>query len=153
MTKSNYPYRNLEDAWKETADGIELKYPIFHHDLSIPNDPKIKSTIEEVIGDIDFWGWEVNEEVRIVDSTGKVFFSKFENTEDKIIFIIPFTRHSGVVPGELERTLEVSEVKTIMISGIENNEVRIKENISELKLKINSLGSIEEILKTCSKYF
>lgn len=153
MTKSSYPYRNPEDAWKVTADGIELKYPIFYHDPLIPDDPVIKSSIKEVVGDIDFWGWKRNEQDRIVDSTGKVFISKFEETEEKMLFVIAVIRHSGVFPGELERVMELSEVKTIMTSGIDNNEVRINENINELKSKINSLDSIEEILNTCSKYF
>lgn len=153
MTKSSYPYRNPEDAWSVTKEGIELKYPIFHHDPSIPDDPIIKSSIKEVIGDVDFWGWKGNEDDRIVDSTGKVFVAKFEETEGKILFVIPITRQSGVFPGEVERTMEISEVKAIMVSGINTNEIRIKENISELKSKINSMTSIEEILRTCSKYF
>jgi hypothetical protein len=41
--------------------------------------------------------------------------------------------------------MDLSEVKEIMISGIDHNETRIKENINELKLKINSMDSIEEM--------
>jgi hypothetical protein len=153
MKKSSYPYREPAEAWKVNEDGIELKYPIFHHDLSIPDDPIIKATIKEVLGDVDFWGWKGNEDDRIVDSTGKVFFTKFEETEGKMLFFIPVTRQSGVFPGGLERIMDLTEVKTIMTAGIDNNEVRIKENINELKSKINSLDSIEEILRVCSKYF
>ena len=153
MTKTSYPYRHPEDAWKVTSEGIELKYPIFHIDPYIPDEPIIKNTIQEVIGDIDFWGFKRNKEDRIVDSTGKVFVAKFEETKGKTLFIIPITRLSGVFPGELERTMETSEVIAIMISGIERYETRIRDDINELKLKISSMDSIEEILKACSKYF
>ena len=47
MGKSN-PYRKPEDAWNRTENGIELKYPIFYHDPTIPNDPLIKKNIEYV---------------------------------------------------------------------------------------------------------
>jgi len=152
MTTSN-PYRKPEEAWSMSENGIELKYPIFHHDPTIPHDPIIKRTIEEVIGDIDFWGWEGNKEDRIVDSTGKVFIAKFEKTNGRTLLIIPTEYQSGVFPGEVERTMDIEEVKELMIAGIDTNEVRIKEDLNNLKKIITSMKSIEEILKTCGKYF
>jgi len=152
MTKSN-PYRKPEEAWKMTENGIELKYPIFHHDPSIPDDPIIKRTIEEVLGDIDFYGWEWNKEDRIVDSTGKVFEAKFEKTSGRTLLIIQTEFQSGVFPGEVERTMDIDEIRELMISGIKRNEVRIKDDIDDLKKKVISMNSIEEILKTCGKYF
>ncbi|WP_025743098.1 hypothetical protein [Aquimarina pacifica] len=152
MCKSN-PYRKPEEAWKNTKIGIELKYPIFHHDPRIPDDPIIKLSIEEVMGDIDFYGWEGSKEDRIVDSTGKVFVAKFEKTKGHILFIIPSEIHSGIFPGEVERIMEIEEIKKIMISGIERSRDVIKENINELKTKINLMDSIENILNTCGKYF
>ncbi|MEQ9264260.1 MAG: hypothetical protein RLN81_03515 [Balneolaceae bacterium] len=152
MTKSN-PYRKPEEAWKKTENGIEIKYPIFHHDPSIPDDPIIKKTIQEVVGDVDFWGWEGNKEDRIVDSTGKVFVAKFEKTNTQTLLIIPTEFRSGVFPGEVERTMDIKDVKELMILGIERNKVRIEDDIDDLKKKITSMNSIEEILKTCEKYF
>ena len=151
--KTNHPYRKPEVAWSVTEKGIELKYPIFHHDPSLPDQPIIKKSIKEVLGDVDFWAWKGNEEDRIVDSTGKVFIAKFEETKRKTLLIIPTIIRSGLFPGELERIMEISEVKEIMILGIINDETRIKENIDQLKLKINLMNSIEEILETCSQYF
>lgn len=148
--KNEYPFRDPWDAWRMTKDGIELNYPILHYDKTIPI---IKATIQEVIGDIDFWGWKGSAEDRIVDSTGKVFFAKYEEIEGKTLLLIPVTRGSGVFPGELERIMDISEVKSIMISAIERTEGQIKEDINELKLEINSMKSIEGILKICCKYF
>ena len=152
MTKSN-PYRKPEEAWKKTENGIEIIYPIFHHDPSIPDDPIIKKTIGEVIGDIDFWGWQGNKEDRIIDSSGKVFVAKFEKTNGRTILIIPTEFRSGVFPGEVERTMDIKEIKQLMILGIKRNEIRIKDDIDDFKKKINSMKSIDEILKTCGKYF
>lgn len=152
MEKSN-PYRNPEDAWKMTEKGIELKYPIFHHDPTIPDDPIIKMTIKEVLGDIDFWGWEGSKEDRIIDSTGKVFIAKFEKSKGYTLLIIPTEFQSGVFPGDVEKVMSIEEIREIMISGIERNKVRIKENIEELKRKVETMNSIEEILLKCGKYF
>ena len=152
MEKSN-PYRNPEDAWKMTEKGIELKYPIFHHDPTIPDDPIIKMTIKVVLGDIDFWGWEGSKEDRIIDSTGKVFIAKFEKSKGYTLHIIPTEFQSGVFPGDVEKVMSIEEIREIMISGIERNKVRIKENIEELKRKVETMNSIEEILLKCGKYF
>ena len=152
MTKSN-PYRKPEEAWRKTEYGVELNYPIFHYDPTIPDGSIIKRTIEEVIGDIDFWSWEGNKEDRIVDSTGKVFIAMFEKTMGHSLLIIPTEFQSGIFPGEVERTMEIQEIKELMISGIERNETRIKEDTNELKTKINSMDSIQEILKICGEYF
>ena len=152
MRKSN-PFRKSEEAWKKTEYGIELKYPIFHHDPTIPDDPIIKRTMEEVIVDVDFCGWQGNKEDKIVDSSGKVFVAKYEKTKGYSFFIIPTEFWSGVFPGEVERTMEIEEIKKIMISGIERNEIRIKENIAELKKVVSSMNSIKEILSKCGNYF
>jgi len=152
MRKPN-PFRKPEEAWKRTEVGIELKYPIFHHDPSIPDDPIIKRTMEEAIGDIDFWGWEGNKDDRIVDSTGRVFMAKFEKTNGYSFFIIPTEFRSGVFPGEVERIMEIEEIKEIMISGIERNKIRINENINELKKEISTMNSTKEILTKCGNYF
>lgn len=40
-----------------------------------------------------------------------------------------------------------------MISTSERNEVRIPDEIDDLKRRITSMNSIEEILKTCGEYF
>lgn len=152
MAKSN-PYRKPEEAWRKNEDGIELKYPIFHHNPAVPDDPIIKGTIEEVIGDVDFWGWEGNKEDRIVDSTGKVFTAKFEKKNGRTLFIIPTEFRSGVFPGEVERTMGIEEIKELMISGVERNEIRIKKDKDVLKRKIDSMDSIKEILITCGEFF
>lgn len=152
MKKSN-PYRKPEDSWKMTEKGIKLKYPIFHHDPTIPDDPIIKMTIKEVLEDIDFWGWEVSKEDRIVDSTGKVFIAKFEKTKGHTLLIIPTEFQSGVFPGDVEKVMSIEEIKEIMISGIERNKVRIKENIEELKREVETMNSIEKIIIKCVKYF
>ncbi|KAB1155939.1 hypothetical protein F7018_11560 [Tenacibaculum aiptasiae] len=152
MIKSN-PFRKLEEAWEKTEKGVKLKYPIFHHDPNIPDDPIIKRTIEEVIVDIDFWGWEGNKNDRIVDSTGKVFIAKFEKKNGHTLFIIPTEFQSGVFPDEVERTMDIEEIKGLMISGIERNAIRIKGDKDNLKKEISSMNSIEEILNTYAKYF
>ena len=152
MRKTN-PFRKPEEAWTRTENDVELEYPIFHHDPTIPDDPIIKRTMEEVIGDIDFCGWEGNKEDKIIDSTGKVFIAKFEKTKGYSFLIIPTEIWSGVFPGEVERTMDIEEIKEIMISGIERNEIRINENINELKKMINSMNSIKEILLKCENYF
>ena len=109
--------------------------------------------MKEVIEDIDFCGWEGNKEDRIVDSTGKVFIAKFEKMKGYSLLIIPTEFWSGVFPGEVERIMDIGEIKEIMISGIERNEIRINENIDELKKVVNSLSSIKEILLKCGNYF
>jgi hypothetical protein len=152
MRKSN-SYRKPQDAWSMTEKGIELIYPIFHHDPTISDDPTIKKTIKEVIEDIDFWGWEGNKGDRIVDSTGKVFIAKFEKKNGYTLLIIPTEFRSGVFPGEVERTMNIEEIKEIMCSGIESNEIRIKVDIDELKRKVNSMNSIKKILNICGNYF
>ncbi len=152
MEKYN-SFRKPDDAWKMTESGIELQYPIFHHDPTIPDDPIIKSTLAEVIGDIDFYAWEGNKEDRIVDSSGKVFIAKFEKKKGYKLFIIPTEIRSGIFPGQVERTMEIEEIKQIMLSGVDRNEIRIKEDKDELKRKILSMNSIQEILKTCSNNF
>ena len=146
MIKSN-PYRKPEEAWKKNEDGIHLKYPIFHYDPTIPDDPIIKWTIEDVLGDIDFYGWKGNKHDRIVDSLGKVFITKFEKTKGYTFFIIPTEFRSGVYPGKLERIMEVEEVKQIIISGIHNHKSRVKENKKEIIREINLMSSIPMILK------
>lgn len=152
MRKSN-PFRKPENAWKKTEFGVELIYPIFHHDPTIPDDPIIKLTMEDVINDYDFCGWEGNQSDRIVDSSGKVFIAEFKKVKGYTFFIIPTEMWSGVFPGEVERTMRVEEVKEIMISGIEKNKIRIKENIEELKTLITAMNSIKEILTKCENYF
>ena len=152
MRKTN-PFRKPEKSWTTNENGIELEYPIFHHDPTIPDDPIIKRTMKEVIEDIDFCGWEGNKEDRIVDSTGKVFIAKFEKMKGYSLLIIPTEFWSGVFPGEVERIMDIGEIKEIMISGIERNEIRINENIDELKKVVNSLSSIKEILLKCGNYF
>jgi len=154
MKKSKNPYRKPEEAWQETEEGVLLKYPIFKHDPRIPDDPIIKKTIKEVINDVDFYGWKGGKEDRIVDSTGKVFRTKFEESNGgRTLIFIPITYKSGVFPSEVERTMRISEVKEIMKSGIESNKIRITEKLEELKLKIEELDSIEDILKLCGSYF
>lgn len=152
MRKTN-PFRKPEEAWKRTEVGIKLEYPIFHHDPSIPDDPIIKKTMEEVIGDVDFWGWEGNKEDRIVDSSGRVFMAKFEKTNGFSLLIIPTEFKSGTFPGEVERIMDIKEIKEIMISAIERNKIRINENINELKKVIDSMNSTKEILTKCANYF
>ena len=152
MNKSN-PYRKPEDAWKITKKGVKLTYPIFHHDPAIPDDPTIKMTVEEVIGDIDFWGWEGNSEDRIIDSTGKVFIAKFEKSKGHTYLIIPTKFHSGIFPGEVEKVMSVEEIREIMVSGIKRNEARIEENKEKLLKEIQSMSSIREILLKCKSYF
>lgn len=152
MRKSN-PFRKPGEAWKRTEVGIELEYPIFHHDPSIPDDPIIKRNMEEAIGDIDFWGLEGNKEDRIVDSLGRVFIVKSEMTNGFSLFVIPTEFRSGVFPGEVERIMDISEIKEIMISGIERNKIRINENINELKKVIATMDSTKEILTKCANYF
>ena len=152
MEKSNL-YRKPGEAWKKTDNGIELEYPIFLYDPTIPDDPIIKRTIEEVIGDIDFWGWEGNKEGRIIDSTGKVFIAKFEKRKEHTLFRKSTEFQSGMFPGEVERTMEIEEIKELMICGIEKNKIRIQKDIDDLKKKVSSMSSMEEILKTCGKYF
>jgi len=149
MRKFKNPYRKLQEAWRVTEDGIKLLYPIFHHDPTIPHDPIIKRTVEDVIGDIDFWGWEGSKDDRIVDSSGKVFIAKFKKTT----FGMSMEWNSGVLPGEVERIMTIEEVKEIIISGMESHEIRIKEDVNELKKKVNSIESIQKLLKISAKYF
>ena len=153
MSKSNSPYRKPEDAWRVTENGVELTYPIFHHDPTSTDDPIIKKSIEEVIGDLDFYGWKGGDEDRIIDSNGNVFIAKFEETKGKALFIISTTQQSGVFPGEVERKMDISEIKEIMHAGIERNAISIKTDIDELHKTIDSMNSIKDILMKCGEYF
>jgi hypothetical protein len=153
MKKHKNPFRKPEEAWKITKEGILLKYPIFHHDPSIPDDPIIKKTIKEVVGDVDFWGWEGGKEDRIVDSTGKVFITKFEKVKNGRNFLfIPITVQSGMFPGEVERVMDITEVKDIMSSAIEGYKFRIKRDVEELKREIEILNSIDDVITFCGNY-
>ena len=154
MKKNKNPFRKPEEAWKVTKEGVLLKYPIFHYDPAIPDDPIIKKTIEAVVGDIDFYGWKGNKEDRIIDSTGKVFITKYEEVKGgRTLLFIPIIYRSGVFPGKVDRIMKITEIKQIMNSGIDNNKNRILENLEELKMKIEEQESIQEILKLCGHYF
>ncbi len=154
MVKSN-PYRKPQDAWNITEHSVKLKYPIFSHDPCIPNELVVKRSIKEVVGDIDFWGWEGFKTDRIVDSTGKVFIPKFERTTGYRYWfsILPTEFQSGVFPGEVERTMSLDEIKEIMIFVIDHNKIRIKEDINDLKVKMSLMNSIEDILNTYRTHF
>ncbi|UKN02694.1 hypothetical protein K6119_04095 [Paracrocinitomix mangrovi] len=144
MNNFKNPHRSPKEAWTTTQEGIDLVYPIFHHDTTIVHDPIIKRNVKEVCGDIDFWSWDGNENDRFVDSTGKVFLSKNEKSG---------IWASGQFPAEVERTMDISEIKGIMKMGIDTNKSNIKEDSDLLKLELDKLESIQEVLLLCARYF
>ena len=81
VIKENYSFRKPEDGWSKEEDGIVLRYPVFHHDRSNPNDLIIKKTLREVISDIDFHRWKENKDVRLEDSDGKAFLVQDDSKE------------------------------------------------------------------------
>ena len=150
--RSSNPFRKPMDAWRVTEDGIHLEYPIFYYETTIPDEVSIKRSLKEVVSDVDFWGWERDENGKIVDSSGKVFIAKFKKHQGFSLFKIPTEYWSGIFPGEVERIMEISEIKKIMISGIERNATRIEEDLDILKQEVNSMDSVREIISKCAVY-
>jgi hypothetical protein len=143
MSLFKNPFKRPDELWQTTIDGIHITYPIFCFDPLIPHDPIIKLTIKEVCGDVDFWGWPNGDDERIIDSSGKVFYTKHETAGHW---------RSGLFPEKVEREMNIKEVKDIMKHAVETHEFKF-ENKSEILSAIDKGETIKEILEKCSKYF
>jgi len=133
-----------EELWKTTKYGVQLNYPIFHYDPSSPFEMNFKNSVEDVIEDIQFWDWEWDERERIIDSSGNVFKSEFRTNES-----VPF----GVFPGQVERKMELLEVKQMIEVCLKINQLRSKDIIAILLNRIESSKSIKEIFMVGERFF
>jgi len=143
MSLFKNPFKGPDELWQCNKDGIKIEYPIFCYDPMIPHDPIIKLTIKEVCGDVDFWGWQWGEQERIIDSSGKVFYTKYEMSGQW---------RSGVFPDNVEREVDIKAVENIMKHAVETHGFHI-ENKNEILASIDNCNTIKEILEKCGKYF
>ncbi|MFT5168393.1 MAG: hypothetical protein ACI8P3_003636 [Saprospiraceae bacterium] len=144
MTLFEDSIKKQQELWETTKFGVPLNYPIFHYDPSTPFDLVFKTSVEEVIEDIQFWDWEWDERERIIDSSGKVFNSVFETNG---------SMQAGVYPGLVERQMDLEEIKQMLEICLEVNKAIPNETIEVLLTSIKNTNSIKEIFEMCERYF
>jgi hypothetical protein len=135
------PFKGPQKLWTKTNKGIVIEYPILYIDLEFPEHAVIKLTISQILGDVDFWGFDV-ENARIIDSSGKVFIINFETNG---------SWRSGIFPDKFAYQSEISEVQKIVKVAV--NEIAFKiENIDKLLTHIDLAPSIKDVFLICNEY-
>ena len=136
------PFKKPQELWSVNSESIRIEYPILCFDPNFPHDSVIMNSVEEVCGDIDFWGYEWHIDERIIDCTGKVFMPRYE---------IDGSWHSGTFPGKVESEMEFTVLRKIVSEAVAHRVYISESRKAEAQNQIQEASTIAEIFKILDK--